>query len=349
MQEHIAAANAPFWRYINHILIDEWSQLLLVVIGLIPAYVAVTLGVLSGTTPLAIQIVVLSAGAAVYLNLAPSATSRNIVAGAAILDKMERLRNILQSSPSGVVLSRSVTAIHQHPACHPPSIVFDEVTFHYPQSNQMILDHLTLDISAGESLALVGLNGSGKSTMMKLLTGLYAPTSGRILIDGQDLSQLDLAEWRARVAVIFQDFIHYPLSARENVTFNGDQTAASFLNPTTARSGIANVIDRLPKGWSTPLTRSRAGGVDLSGGNGSRLPWLGRCTACMKVQVCSCSTNPPLIWTCVQRLKCSGASVLCGVEWGESSSHTGSPPSAMPTALCCSQTGGSLNRERTTN
>ncbi len=266
MQEHIAEANMPLWNYIHRIIIDEWSQLLLVVIGLVPAYLVVTHGVLSGTTTLALQAVVLSAGAAVYRYLAASDTMHHIASGAAILNTTERLRNMLHPSVSQEVSSRPTHALPQAPGCPLPRIVFDEVTFHYPRSSRMILDHLTLDISPGESLALVGLNGSGKSTLIKLLTGLYTPTSGRILIDGQDLSELDLAAWRERIAVVFQDFIHYPLSAQENVTFKSDRGAASFLDSTTADSGISKIIDRLPQGWSTPLTRSRTGGADLSGG-----------------------------------------------------------------------------------
>jgi ABC-type multidrug transport system fused ATPase/permease subunit len=266
MQKHIAAANSPLWRYINRIVIDEWSQFLLVMIGLIPAYVAVTLGVLNGATTLAIQTMILSAGAAVYRDLAANNTMHHIAGGAAILDTTEQLRDILHPSSRGGIASQSVPASQRNMATCPPRIVFDEVTFHYPQSNRLILDRLTLDISAGESLALVGLNGSGKSTMIKLLTGLYTPTSGRILIDGQDLAELNMAEWRARLAVIFQDFIHYPLSARENVSLDSAQNAASNLNLTTASSGVTNVIDQLPQGWDTPLSRSRAGGVDLSGG-----------------------------------------------------------------------------------
>jgi ATP-binding cassette subfamily B protein len=266
MQEHIAAANMPFWRYINRVVIDEWRQLLLVMLGLVPAYIAVTLGVLNGTTTLAVQVMVLAAGAAVYRGLATSGDIYRMTGGAAILETTERLRRLLRPSARMSVPSQPGPSLQQSSNPRPPKIVFDEVTFRYPQSSRLILDRLTLEISAGESLALVGLNGSGKSTMIKLLSGLYAPTSGRILIDGQNLAELDLDEWRARIALIFQDFIHYPLSARENVALNGNGTVAWELDPTAARSGISTVIDRLPKGWDTPLSRSRTGGVDLSGG-----------------------------------------------------------------------------------
>ncbi len=267
MQGHIAAANMPLWNYINRLILDEWSQLVLVVIGLVPAYVAVTLGVLAGATTLAMQTVVLSAGAAVYRDLAGSTIMHNIAGGAAILDTMEQLKQKLHA-PARVtaVSSQPAIVVPQHSAGSAPGIVFDEVTFRYSQSSCTVLNRLTLEIAPGEALALVGLNGSGKSTMIKLLTGLYTPTSGRILIDGRDLSEIDLVEWRARLAIVFQDFIHYPLSARENVALAGNQATATFLDATTISSGITNVIDRLPHGWSTPLSRSRTDGVDLSGG-----------------------------------------------------------------------------------
>lgn len=266
MQEHIAAANMPFWRYINRVVIGEWRQLLLVMLGLVPAYIAVTLGVLNGTTTLAVQVMVLAAGVAVYRDLAASGNIYRMTGGATVLETTEQLQRLLHPPARAPVSSRPSPLLQQGPNPRPPRIVFDEVTFHYPQSSRLILDRLTLDISAGESLALVGLNGSGKSTLIKLLSGLYAPTSGRILIDGQNLAELDLDEWRARIALIFQDFIHYPLSARENVALNGHRSAAWELDPTTARSGISTVIDHLLKGWDTPLSRSRTGGVDLSGG-----------------------------------------------------------------------------------
>lgn len=266
MQKHIAAANMPFWRYIDRIVINEWRQLLLVLSGLGIAYTAVTLGVLNGTITLAVQIMILSASAAIYINLAAPGALRHMAGGAAILKTMEQLQHRLNASAYTSNASPSNLSRQYPPNPQPPKIVFEEVTFHYPQSDRLILDHLSLEIAAGESLALVGLNGSGKSTIIKLLSGVYAPTFGRILIDGQDLAEIDLDEWRSRISLIFQDFIHYPLSARENVTLNGHDGTAWELDPTTAQSGISTVIDRLPNGWETPLSRSRKNGVDLSGG-----------------------------------------------------------------------------------
>lgn len=267
MQGHIAAANLPLWNYINRLLLDEWSQLVLVVLGLVPAYVVVTMGVLAGTTTLALQMVVLSAGAAVYRDLAGSTTMHTLAGGAAVLETMERLKQKLHAPVQvATAPSQPAVVVLPQPVASPPHIVFDEVTFRYPQASRAVLQRLTLEIAPGEALALVGLNGSGKSTIVKLLSGLYTPTSGHILIDGRDLSEMDLAAWRARLAVVFQDFIHYPLSARENVALTDPQTTTTFLDTTTLSSGISGVIERLPQGWDTPLSRARSTGVDLSGG-----------------------------------------------------------------------------------
>jgi ABC-type multidrug transport system fused ATPase/permease subunit len=155
-------------------------------------------------------------------------------------------------------------------AAHPKGnldIHFENVSFAYPGTGKPVLDGLDLRISSRELLAIVGLNGAGKSTIIKLLAGLYQPTSGRITVDGVDLAELDLHTWRGRLSVIFQDFVRYNLSAADNVLLgyggvpmDPDQVVAA------TSPGLQRIIDRLPAGWDTPLSRSRAGGVNLSGG-----------------------------------------------------------------------------------
>src|SRR5437879_10274602 len=93
----------------------------------------------------------------------------------------------------------------------------EDVSFTYPGAEEPALEHVTLHLTPGASLALVGENGSGKTTLIKLLTRLYAPTSGRILLDGQDLGEWDERALRERIGVIFQDFARYQLLARECV------------------------------------------------------------------------------------------------------------------------------------
>ena len=98
-------------------------------------------------------------------------------------------------------------------------IEFRGVSFRYPGREEWVLRDVNLHIAPGEKLALVGANGAGKTTMVKLLTRLYDPTEGRILLDGADLREYDLDDLRERIGVIFQDFQHYQATARENIGF----------------------------------------------------------------------------------------------------------------------------------
>src|SRR5262249_42411574 len=103
------------------------------------------------------------------------------------------------------------------PADHAPEIRFSNVTFTYPTGSRPVLEGLDLTIPAGTSLAIVGQNGAGKTTIAKLLCRLYDPDSGSIEVDGVDLRDLDLEAWRTRLAAVFQDFVRYELPLRDNV------------------------------------------------------------------------------------------------------------------------------------
>ncbi len=151
-------------------------------------------------------------------------------------------------------------------------IRFEGVSFAYPGVVRPILDDLDLTIEAGSSVALVGENGAGKTTLIKLLCRFYDPTAGRITLDGVDLRELDLADLRGRMAVIFQDFVQYQLPARDNVGFGALAAAGddAVLAEAAARVGILDQIEALPQGWDTPLSRE-FGGVDLSGGEWQRV------------------------------------------------------------------------------
>jgi ATP-binding cassette subfamily B protein len=154
------------------------------------------------------------------------------------------------------------------------SIVLRDVSFRYPGAPEPVLHGLDLTIPAGQRLAVVGLNGSGKTTLIKLLCRLYDPIAGTISVDGTDLQHLDPAAWRAQLAVLFQDFVHYQLSAHDNVwldapTDGTDGTAR--LARAVAAAGATDVVDGLPDGWETPLSAGRTDGVDLSGGQWQRV------------------------------------------------------------------------------
>jgi ATP-binding cassette subfamily B protein len=160
-------------------------------------------------------------------------------------------------------------------------IRFEGVSFTYPGTDRKVLDRLDLDITAGTSIALVGENGAGKTTLIKLLCRFYDPTEGRITVDGVDIKTLDLDDYRSRLAVIFQDFVHYNLPARDNVGFGalesaGDTAAGkphdniAALEEAASRVGILEMVEALPDGWDTTLARE-FGGVDLSGGEWQRV------------------------------------------------------------------------------
>jgi ATP-binding cassette subfamily B protein len=147
-------------------------------------------------------------------------------------------------------------------------IRFENVGFRYPDTDTWALRNLSFELKAGETLALVGENGAGKTTIVKLLTRLYDPDEGRVTIDGIDLRELSLSDIHANIGVIFQDFIRYSLTARDNIavgriTSREDQPRID----RAAEQSLANgVIGKLPKGYDQQLGRLFREGRDLSGG-----------------------------------------------------------------------------------
>ncbi|HXW89425.1 MAG TPA: ABC transporter ATP-binding protein [Terriglobales bacterium] len=149
-----------------------------------------------------------------------------------------------------------------------------DVTFAYP-GGASVLQHFDLTIPAGSSLAIVGQNGAGKTTIAKLLCRLYDPQSGAIEIDGVDLREFDLASWRSRVAAVFQDFIRFELPLRDNVAPAGAPDAVVLAALEAA--GAANLAE-----LGTVLARGYTGGTDLSGGQWQRIA-LARALAAVKL------------------------------------------------------------------
>lgn len=152
-------------------------------------------------------------------------------------------------------------------------LVFEGVGFGYPGASRPVLSNLDLRIDAGERVALVGANGQGKTTIVKLLTRLYDPTAGRILLDGIDLREFAIEELQREFGVIFQDFVRFDLTARENIALGRiDPPARNDEIELAARKSLANVaIARLPNGYDQLLGRRFDGGVDLSGGEWQKL------------------------------------------------------------------------------
>jgi ATP-binding cassette subfamily B protein len=153
------------------------------------------------------------------------------------------------------------------------AIRFEDVSFHYPGQQHAVFDGLNLTIPVGRCTAIVGVNGAGKTTLVKLLARLYEPTSGAVLADGVDIRAFPIADWRSKLGVIFQDFIHYEASAADNIAFGAPEALADRAGVRAAAEavGLAGTLDALPRGMDTPLARHVAGGAELSGGQWQRV------------------------------------------------------------------------------
>jgi ATP-binding cassette subfamily B protein len=150
---------------------------------------------------------------------------------------------------------------------------FRNVSFAYPGTDRRVLSNFNFTLGCGERVALIGENGQGKTTIVKLITRLYDPTEGEILLDGVDLREYDLADLHAEIGVIFQDFMRYEMTARENIEVGRIETRHSIedLEYAAQKSLASEVIDKLHGGFDQMLGRRFEGGVDLSGGEWQKL------------------------------------------------------------------------------
>jgi ATP-binding cassette subfamily B protein len=150
---------------------------------------------------------------------------------------------------------------------------FRNVTFAYPGSSRLVLDRLDFRLEPGERVALIGENGQGKTTIVKLLTRLYDPTGGQILLDGIDLREYNIEDLCSEIGVIFQDFVRYEMSAAENIAMGRiqDRQELERLQVAARKSRADAVIARLPGGYQQLLGRRFEGGLDLSGGEWQKI------------------------------------------------------------------------------
>ncbi|MBI5030691.1 MAG: ABC transporter ATP-binding protein [Chloroflexi bacterium] len=182
---------------------------------------------------------------------------------------MSNLFSFLELKPQMVVAANAVPV----PKEIRQGIELRHVSFKYAGHDEYALHDVNLKIAPGEKIALVGPNGAGKTTLIKLLTRLYDPTEGQILLDGIDLRDYNLNELRQRIGVIFQDFVRYHLAAAENVGFG--QIDKLDDRPRIVRSaeksGAHPLISALPEGYETTLGRWFSHGRDLSGGEWQKI------------------------------------------------------------------------------
>ena len=213
----------------------------------------------------------LSIGSMTFLTLAIQQASSNIEqifsTIAAIGDQALFLTDLLaffdmkptiQSRPNALPAPRPITQ----------GFEFRDVSFSYPGNSRRVLDHINFRLHTGERLALIGENGQGKTTIVKLITRLYDPTEGQILLDGIDLREYDLEDLHREIGVIFQDFMRYEMTALENIAVGRVEAIGNLeLLKSAARKSMADqTIGRLPLGYEQMLGRRFDQGVDLSGG-----------------------------------------------------------------------------------
>lgn len=224
---------------------------------------------------LAVQVSVQIAGALGQLGL--------LQAAGRTVERIDRLRTMAPAAAGDPPQPMTPAAAGEPLPARPPQrltrgIALEGVTFAYPNADRPVLCEVSLTVRAGQTLALVGENGAGKSTLVKLLCGLYRPTSGRILVDGVDLSTWDLAEWWSRVATLFQDFLRIELTLRESI---GVGALPRLADPGAVPGAVAaaraeSVVAAVTGGLDGYVGRAYDDGTDLSGGQWQSIG-LARC------------------------------------------------------------------------
>lgn len=182
---------------------------------------------------------------------------------------VRNLFEFLEQRPTIVAPQNSVAV----PTPFRRGITFDEVGFAYPGTEVQVIQDVSFTICPGERIAIVGENGAGKTTLIKLLARLYDCTNGRILVDGVDIRNLDPIEWRRHIGVIFQDYIRYHLTARENVGFGQIDSVDDIerISAAATLSDASGIVSRLEQGWETMLGKRFDKGTELSGGEWQRI------------------------------------------------------------------------------
>jgi ATP-binding cassette subfamily B protein len=168
------------------------------------------------------------------------------------------MKPTIRSKPNALPAPRPITH----------GIEFRNVSFSYPGNSRRVLDSINFHLHPGERMALIGENGQGKTTIVKLITRLYDPTEGQILLDGIDLREYDLEDLHREIGVIFQDFMRYEMTALENIAVGRVEEIGNLelLKSAAGKSMADQTIARLPLGYDQMLGRRFEQGVDLSGG-----------------------------------------------------------------------------------
>lgn len=153
------------------------------------------------------------------------------------------------------------------------SIELKDIYFKYPNTEKYILENINLKLYKEKSYLLVGENGAGKTTLVKILCGLYEPTSGEIYINGENIKKYDLESYRKRIGVVFQDFIHFPLSVEDNIKLGNidDYENDDSFNKMAELVGVDDIVNKLPEGYKTQLQNEWMDGTELSIGQWQKI------------------------------------------------------------------------------
>ncbi|MGD0542848.1 MAG: ABC transporter ATP-binding protein [Candidatus Acidiferrales bacterium] len=240
---------------------------LLGLLGYYGSYAYVIYGAVIGTMTVGVMVYLSGAIAGASSNIQAVFTSFSGITNQALF--MTDLLDFFAVKPK--ILSKASAL----PAAKPirTGFEFKNVSFKYPGSSRMVLKNVNFKLGPTESIAIVGENGQGKTTLVKLLTRLYDPTEGQILLDGKDLRDYDLESLWKEIGVIFQDFMRYEMTAAENIAVGRiEDLDNQFRIRAAANKSLAeHTIRRLPKGFDQVLGCRFEGGVDLSGGEWQKI------------------------------------------------------------------------------
>lgn len=239
-------------------------------LGVALPYVYVVLGVLQGTYTLGDLAlytgILLQLRRSLYILIYQTGDIYDVSLATAPIFQLLDLEPMLNTGTQRLAQANSVLPAQR-------GIHLDQISFVYPGGEQPIVQAIDLHIQPGEMVALVGENGAGKTTLAKLLCRLYDPTQGSIRWNGQDLRSLSLDDLRSRIAVVMQDYAHFPATLRENVGWGYlpklQEDAA--LRTVLQEAGIDHLIETLRDGLETPLGKQLESGLDLSGGQWQRV------------------------------------------------------------------------------
>ncbi len=194
--------------------------------------------------------------------------SANIYEGTLFIDNLITFMDEKQTVVPSVSEPKKVSHNSPH------TIQFENVCFAYPGTDRYVLENINLTFRPGETVVLVGLNGAGKTTLIKLLTRLYDPTEGRILLDGHDIKEYDVADLYSMFGIIFQDFGKYAETVTDNIHFGeiGKELVFDNIKLAAEQSSADEYISKLPDGYDTPLMRIfESNGIELSIGQWQKL------------------------------------------------------------------------------